>query len=342
MESGKESIENEYFDSSSLYVFLYRYKIQILVIVLFSAVVSALVSLNIEEKYKSVAVIYPSNTSSVAKALISPKFGGKADIMEFGEEEKTEQLLEMLNSDKVKRLIIEEFDLMKHYGIIAEETSTPNYDLNEIIEENISFKRNKNMAVEISVLDHSADTAALIANSLLRVLDDVSNQIQKERALQGFGIVKKAYLSLSDEVRRMEDSLAFIMGKGVLDVKSQSEVYGNAYAQAIASGNKKAEDALGEKMSLLSKYGAQNISLTNAIENERLRLSQLKGKYEEAKVDAESRIQNFFVVTSPYAAEKKSYPVRWLIVIISVLAALFTGVISIVLYEQFQKLRTEL
>lgn len=342
MESGKESIENEYFDSSSLYVFLYKYKIQIFVIVVLSALVSALVSLNIKEKYKSVAVIYPSNTSSVAKALISPKFGGKTDIMEFGEEEKAEQLLEILNSDKVKRQIIEEFNLMSHYQINLEETETPNYDLHEIFEENISFKRNKNMAVEIAVLDHSADTAAKIATSLLRVLDDVTNQIQKERAIQGFEIVKTAYLNLSNEVKSMEDSLAFIMGKGVLDVKSQSEVYGDAYAQAISTGNKKAEEALAKKMDLLSKYGAQNISLTNAIENERLRLSELKGKYEEAKVDAESRIQNYFVVTSPYAAEKKSYPVRWLIVVISVIAALFTGIITIVLYEQFQKLRTQL
>jgi capsule polysaccharide export protein KpsE/RkpR len=262
--------------------------------------------------------------------------------MEFGEEEKAEQLLEILNSDKVKRQIISEFNLMDHYQINEKETETPNFDLHEIFEENISFKRNKNMAVEISVLDHSADTASRIANSLLRVLDDVTNQIQKERAIQGFEIVKKAYLDLSNEVKSMEDSLAFIMGKGVLDVKSQSEVYGDAYAQAIATGNKRAENALAEKMALLSKYGAQNISLTNAIENERLRLSELKGKYEEAKVDAESRIQNYFVVTSPYAAEKKSYPVRWLIVLISVIAALFTGVVTIVLYEQFQKLRTQL
>ena len=54
-----------------------------------------------------------------------------------------------------------------------------------MIEENISFKQNKNMAVEIVVLDHSPDTAALIAKELLTVLDKTVNQIQKERAVQG-------------------------------------------------------------------------------------------------------------------------------------------------------------
>lgn len=342
MDQQKDRLDNNYFDSSNLYVFLYKYKIQIIVITVLSAVISALVSLSIQEKYKSNAVIYPSNTSSLAKALISPKFGGKSDIMEFGEEEKSEQLLEILNSDKVKRRIITRFNLMKHYDVDSTESSTPFYDLNKIFEENVSFKRNKNMAVEVSVLDHSPDTASLIVNALLETLDDVMNEIQKERAIQGFKIVKKSYETLKSEISLMEDSLSYIMGKGVVDVNSQSEVYGDAYAQAISKGNKAAVAALEEKINLLSKYGAQNISLRNTLFNERLRLSELKGKYEEAKVDAESRIQNYFIVTSPFPAEKKSYPIRWLIVVMSVLGALFTGGLTIVVFEQFQKVRTQL
>lgn len=336
------TLDEAYFDSSNLYVFLYKYKFPLAAIFILSLVISAIVSLNIQEKYKSVAVIYPSNTSSVAKALISTRFGGKADIMEFGEEEKSEQLLEILNSDKVKSKIIEEFNLMAHYDINPEETETPNYDLHEIFDENISFKQNKNMAVEIIVLDHSPDTAAHIAKSIMRILDETFNSIQKERAVQGYEVVKKAYFDLSNDIKRMEDSLAFIMSKGVLDIKSQSEVYGDAYAQAVATGNTKAEAALQEKLNLLSKYGAALISLTEGIENERLRLSELKAKYEEAKVDAESSIQNFFVVTSPFAAEKKSYPIRWLIVAVSVFGALLTGIISIFFFEQAQKVKAQL
>lgn len=335
-------MDEGYFDSSNLYVFLYKYKLHLAVLFILSAIISAVVSLNIQEKYKSVAVIYPSNTSSVAKALISARFGGKTDIMEFGEEEKSEQLLEILNSDKVKSKVVESFNLMAHYNINPEESETPNHDLYEMFDENISFKQNKNMAVEIIVLDHSADTASLIAKSIMKILDDVVNEIQKERAKQGFAVVKKAYGSLASEIRSMEDSLGYIMSKGVLDIKSQSEVYGDAYAQAVAKGNSKAVKALEEKLAVLSKYGAKYMSLRERLENERLRLSVLKGKYDESKVDAEARIQNFFVVTNPYAAEKKSYPIRWLIVAVSVLGALLSGVISIFFYEQAQKVKAQL
>lgn len=332
----------EYFDSSNMYVFLYKYKVHLILIIILTSIVSTIVSLNIKEKYKSTAVIYPSNTSSVAKALISTRYGGKTDIMEFGEEEKSEQLLEILNSDKVKSRVIKKFNLLSHYNIDKEETTTPNHDLYELFDENISFKQNKNMAVEISVLDHSPDTAALIAKSILKILDDVVNDIQKERAIQGFEVVRKTYEGLSNDIQLMEDSLTHIMSKGVLDIKSQSEVYGDAYAQAVAEENSSAVKALEEKLAVLSRYGAQYMSLRERLENDRLRLSKLKGKFDEAKVDAESRIQNYFVVTNPFPAEKKSYPIRWLIVTLSIIGSLLTGIISIFFYEQAQKVKAHL
>lgn len=342
MNKEESAIDEGYFDSSNLYVFLYKYKVHLGVLILLSTIVSSIVSLSIQEKYKSVAVIYPSNTRSVAKALISTRFGGKADIMEFGEEEKSEQLLEILNSDKVKSRVINKFNLLTHYAINPEETQTPNHDLYELFDENISFKQNKNMAVEVIVLDHSPDTAAAIAASVLNILDDVVNDIQKERAIQGFEVVRKTYESLSKDIQSMEDSLAYIMSKGVLDIKSQAEAYGGAYAQAIAENNSTAVSALEEKLAVLSKYGAQHMSLLERLENERLRLSELKGKFDEAKVDAESRIQNYFVVTSPFPAEKKSYPIRWLIVSLSIVGTVLTGIITIFFFEQAQKLKAHL
>lgn len=342
MNTENRKSNEDYFDSSSLYIFLYKYKFQLALIIVFSGLTSSIISLIIQDKYKSYAVIYPSSTNSISKALVSPRGEGNSDIMEFGDEEKAEHILEILNSDKVKKRIIQQFDLMNHYNINSESSSTPNFDLNKNYNDNVTFSKNRNMAVVISVLDHSSDTASKITSALLIALDDVVNSIQKERAIQGFNIVKESYLKLLKEVGILEDSLSFIMGMGVLDVNSQSEVYGEAYAKAISKGDKTAEKALGAKLALLSKYGAQNISLRNSLSNERNRLSLLKARYEEARIDAESRLQNYFTITNPTISEKKTYPVRWLIVLMSILGAFFTGVITIVLYEQFQRLKTQL
>ena len=37
--------------------------------------------------------------------------------MDFGEEEQAEQLVQILQSAQIKDLIVEKFDLMKHYNI---------------------------------------------------------------------------------------------------------------------------------------------------------------------------------------------------------------------------------
>ena len=334
--------QQEYFDSSNLIVFLYKYKKLMFWVLVLSLIISTLIAFLLPVRYQSISVVYPSNTSSIAKALINSDFGGKNDIMEFGEEEKTEQLLEILNSEQVRTQIIQEFNLMEHYDISSEKSSTPFTDLLKRYERNIQFKRNVNMAVEIEVLDENRDTAAAIANRIVEVTDEVMNRIQKERSVQGFEIVKKAYNEKVREISLMEDSLKKIMGAGALNVKSQSEVYSDAYAKALASGNSAGTKALEAKMSILSKYGSQFMALKENLENERLKLSDLRAKYDEAKVDAEERLQNLFVVTRAYPAEKKAYPIRWLIVSLSTIGALLIAFLTILIFEQIQLVKTKL
>lgn len=333
-------MEKDYFDTGNFYIFIYRYRTPLIVIILLSAIISATASFFIEEKFESKSVIFPSNTVS-SRSLLNDKVQQKS-VLEFGEEEKSEQLLEVLHSEKIRSKIIERFDLMKHYEIDSAETETPYYDLYEQYSDNITFTKNKNMAVEIEVLDKSPDTAAFIANAILEELDNVMNDIQKRRALQGYEIVKKAYFTLKEEIQTMEDSLDQIMGLGLLSIDAQSEVYSNSYAEAIRLGNKAGAKALKEKLDTLSKYGSRFISLQDKLENETKRLSELKAKYEEAKADAEERMESFFVVTSAYPSEKKVYPIRWLIVSISVLSTTLLGLISMTIYEQLQKLRSEM
>ena len=80
---------NENFnDSTNLVGFIYKNIKPILTITIVAAVISAIVSLFITNKFKSTEVLYPSNTSSISKALINSSNGMKGDLLEFGEEEQ--------------------------------------------------------------------------------------------------------------------------------------------------------------------------------------------------------------------------------------------------------------
>jgi len=72
---------------------------------------------------------------------------------------------------------------------------------------------------------------------------------------------------------------------------------------------------------------------------QRKQLNLLKSKYDEAKVDAEQVLSQKFVVSNAYPAEKKSYPIRWLIVVVSTLSSLLIAVITILLVENIKQFR---
>ncbi|HPB02834.1 MAG TPA: hypothetical protein PLZ67_07750, partial [Bacteroidales bacterium] len=123
------------------------------------------------------------------------------------------------------------------------------------------------------------------------------------------------------------------------DYESQAERLYEGLAREIGNGNQRAVSQIQERLDTLAKYGSAYVSLRDGLEHDKKQLSDLKGKFEEAKVDAESSLPQKFVVDYAFKAEKKSYPVRWLIVVISTFATLLTSIILIILYENFRKFK---
>jgi uncharacterized protein involved in exopolysaccharide biosynthesis len=222
---------------------------------------------------------------------------------------------------------------MKH-NKINPRSKYKNTELHRQYESNITFRRTEFMAVRISVLDRDPQMAADIANAISELLDSTKNSMQRERAMKGFAIVEQEYFKLRDEIAGMEDSLRVIREMGVYDYESQSEMFNQQLAIEIARGNDRGIASLENKLSLLAKYGGAYVSLRDMLEHEKKQLSYLKARYEEAKVDATETLPQKFVVESAYKAEKKSYPVRWIIVLVSTLAAFLISVIVIITIEK--------
>jgi hypothetical protein len=103
----------------------------------------------------------------------------------------------------------------------------------------------------------------------------------------------------------------------------------------MAKGNTAGVDRLEARLEVLAKYGGPYVSLRDALEHDKKQLSELKAKYEEAKVDATMDLPHKFVVSTAYKAEKKSYPIRWLIVLITTVSACFLGVVIFSAFEVY-------
>ena len=330
----------EVFDSTTLLVFLLKWKKPLVILCVAAVVISSAVSLIIQEKYKSVVVMFPASTNSLSKALIAESNGGKYDVMSFGEEEQAEQMLQVLNSDHIRTRICQKYNLLEHYGIDPND-QYKNTQLAKQYSSNIGFRRTKFQSVEITVMDISPDTAALIANDISSLLDTVMNKMQKQRAVKALEIVEGEYNELKDFMNVMNDSLTVLRKLGVNDYESQVEMYTQESAKALVSGNQRGVDAIAERMKILSEHGSAYMQLSQTIEFQTERLANLRLKYKEARVDATAQIPYKFVVNSAFPAEKKSYPVRWLIVVISTFSAFMFGILMIIGIENYNQLKAQ-
>lgn len=326
------------FDSTSLGMFLYNWRKHLIIISIAAAVLASVFSspIFITPLYKSTVVLFPVSSNSVSKALLTDQPAAKSDILEFGEDEQTEQMLQILSSSVIRDKVVKKFDLMKHYGI-SNDSKFKYTSLYKEYESNITFRRTEFMAVKITVLDKDPQMAADIANTISELLDSTKNAMQRERAIKGFKIVEQEYNRLQSEISRMEDSLKKIREAGVFDYESQSEMITQQLAIEVARGNNRGIKALEDKLSVLAEYGGAYVSLRDQLEHEKKQLSYLKARYEEAKVDAQENLPQKFVVESAFKAEKKSYPVRWIIVLVATIAAFFLSVLVIIGLEKFAK-----
>ena len=71
-------------------------------------------------------------------------------------------------------------------------------------------------------------------------------------------------------------------------------------------------------------------------------LSFLKARYDEAKMDASFVIPQTFVVEKAFKAEKKSYPIIGIIVLLSAIGSLLTAMLVIAVVERFPKAMSNL
>ena len=306
------------FSSVDLLVYMWN-KRRILIIVSFlAAVTSIIVSLRITEKYKSTVVMFPTTGASVSKALLSANYTGRQSVYGFGEEEQAEQLLQVLNSEKIRETIIQKHNLMDHYEINPA-SRYPYTQLANTYKKNISFRRTELMSVEISVLDTDAQIAADIANDISNMIDTVFNEMKQERAQAAFELVRKEYKVAEKNLRILQDSLE--------KISNEMSVYLQRSGDA----------SLAQISSALARHGGTFLTLTNYLDHETERLADLRQRYQEAGVEANQRLPHKFIIDRAHASEKKAHPKRSIIVLASTVSAFLFTLILLIIIDNIQQ-----
>jgi hypothetical protein len=216
----KREIKDEFrTDSADLINFIIRNFRRFLVAGLVAAVLSAVISLLIKPLYESTVTLYPSSNITEARTLLGESTSRTAL---FGDEEATEKLIQVINSEQVRDYLKQKYDLAGHYKIKPGERY-PNTVISEKMDRYIRCSKTSFGSVEIRVRDRDREMACAMANDMASRADTIFNNLQRKAATHMIDEISRSYESQDRLVRMYEDTLSTLEGAAALKTWSTLE-----------------------------------------------------------------------------------------------------------------------
>lgn len=326
--------------SEQLLIKIIKWRKPIMIASIAAFIISTTVAFLLAPQYKSVATIFPTRSFSVSKLLIEQNIGNQEDYMQIGDEDDAEKLLQILNSDQLKNVVAEKFNLWQRWKI--EKDKYAEHFLKLKWDNMVRYKRTDFNSIKIEVYDYTANGAAEVANYITDVVDLIKESMTKEVATQAYNVVKEEYENTIARMNELEDSLQILRQFGILDYKNDVEAYTKSYAKALEKGNNNGSKALEEKLNVLKKYGGAYNQISENLRKYRFKFPVIKAKYDEAQVNLNKSLPFKFVVDKATPNEYKARPVRWLIILISTASAFLLTIIVLSMGEKYKSVITKL
>jgi uncharacterized protein involved in exopolysaccharide biosynthesis len=313
MENEKSARYN--FSSVDLLIYIWKKRWILGSVGLVAGIASIIISFLITPMFQSSVIMFPASGASVSRELLNATMG-RQSVYGFGEEEQAEQLLQVLHSEPIRTRIIEKYNLMEHYEIDPD-SKYPMTELKKAYNNNINFRLTEFMSVEISVMDKDPVISAAIANDISALVDTVFNTMKRKRALKALEMVGPYYDEAQEVLGYMQDSLGRIS---------------NAMADDIPNTGNGANNLL----KAFAEFGVDYMYMLNQMRHEVGMVANMRYRYNEAKMEAQSGLSYKFVVEEAFPPEKKAYPNKSLIVIISTFASLLFALIVLIVIDNIQ------
>ena len=302
---------DNYFDNQSLLGVFKKYKWHLIIITIMAAIAGIIFSSSmfITPKFKSYAIIYPINLST------------------YSDENETEQMLQYINSPSILDSVTEKNGLLEHYKI----SKNYPYWKTALMREwntNVKITRTPYDAVSIVVLDKDPQMANTIANDIVMFYNKKVNYVNKHRRAETMRMYGNQLKIKEAQIDSLKTRLSEISSQyGVVDYEAQSREVTKWYLSGSKSNN-------GETMKAnLETYGPEVVKLKAMIEEETATYAKEKMIY-DAEVSFNLDLTFYELVAEPFVADRKCFPIRWMIVLIVGIGALLISSLTILVIER--------
>ena len=313
----------------NLMFFLWAKRKPIITVTFIGAFLSLLISLCLKTYFLSTAIVFPAASSSVSFSGF-----GRASSMDIGEDMQSEQMIQLLQSSKIRDRVIKEFGLMEHYEIDSTEANK-GFKLLEEYKAHIDFQKTKFGSISISVLDEKPELAAKIANRIVELIDTVKNSLIHERTIPAYEINKRKRTLLDQDLKIILIQLDSLAEKGVVTQEGRSNLC-LAFVDANSAQDK---EYLKQQIDANMKYGARFDGLEQMRNEKIIKLEKFLDSYEQAESDAFTKYTHKFIIEQAVVADKKDRPKRIIIVLLATLGSFIFMVFILLFKERFKELK---
>lgn len=295
---------DKYFNNLPLLKAVLKWKWHIIALTIVASVLGIIFSgpKFITPRYKSEAIVYPRG------------------LDEFSDETFTEQMLQVMESQEIMDSVVETFNLMNHYEIDKNYIYAKTALIGEY-RDRVSISKTPYDAVKIKVLDKDPEMACNIVNEIIRLYNIKFGEIYKSKRLEN----ARLYKNNLDNKYKFIDSLK----RDLARISEDGEMINYLY---LSKGNSIAYFSDGNNN---SKNISDAIALVELIASETAAYSEIKIEYEKELRQAEGEMTFLNVVSRPFVADKKTYPVRWIIVALSCIGTFLFSILLAISIEKF-------
>lgn len=309
-----------FFDNQNILGIIWKWKKHLIIVGILAMVLSAIFSMPmfIQPKFKSTARIYPS-----------------FNIYTFSDESESEQMLEFINSQDIKFRVIDAFNLNEVYKINKNDPMYQTYILAEF-NDNVSFKKTEYETIEIRVMDADPKRACAMCDSIISFLDEKIRSVHRVKYEEVANISSRDLKKLDHELDSIKSKMDVLRKDyKILDYEAQAKEVTRGMVNVLAEQKKNTSGGkeLQEWMKNLSEKGGEYELLADQQKTCLIQRDSIKIIHDQSVSNANKKINYGQRVQNPVPADKKAYPVRWLIMLTSTFAALFTALLVILVLE---------
>lgn len=309
-----------FFNNKGMMQVILKWKYHILIIITLAAISGVIFSspMFIKPRFKSSAIVYPVN------------------IVTYSQESNSENMVQVFESQEIRDQMFEMYDLANHWEIKS--TDHLHFDLNQRYEELIDIGKTQYESVSITVQDTDPELACKMVNTIIDLYNKKVAGLHKSKFKEVMVIKEREMLRKKIEIDSLEKMMDnFRIKYNMLDYGVQTEELTKGYMKLIAAGkNPEANPEVASLLKNLKEKGGEFNDVNAKLWIAKDLYNTFRNEYETALEEVEKEITYAQIITHPFVADKKTYPKRSVIILLSVIGALVASLLVIGLIESFK------